>query len=305
MKTKFRKRLLLASVSLSLCSVLIAAEGEKDARQLAPGVYMWQGDRDKREPANSTLVLFKDYAVLIDGNFPWGARELLPKLRSLTDKPIRYLVNTHYHGDHSFGNSLYVDAGAAVLTSEATAAEMRTKGKRSWDNWKEPGHTLEGARLEPATVTYSDNMFLDDGTQRLELHRLGPGHSRGDTVAYLPKPGIVITGDLCVTWPYGNNVGDADADYSGWLNALTQMASWNPKIVVPGHGPAGDLAALQTQREYLSDMWHQVQTGIQAGKTADQLAGEINLTSHGTIASTPAANATSVRAMFSHLSKPR
>jgi cyclase len=243
------------------------------------------------------------FPLLIDGNFPWGARELLPRIKAVTDKPIRYVVNTHYHGDHSYGNSLYVDMGANIVTSEATALEMKTKGKRGWDNFKEPNHTLEGARFEAAVITYSESMFFDDGTQRVELYRMGPAHSKGDTVVFLPKPGIVATGDLCVTWPYGNNVGDADADYQGWLNALDRMMAFNPKIVVPGHGPIGDEMSLRTQQEYLSDMRRQVEAGIKSGKTAEQLSQQIDLSSHGTIASTQSANVTSAKAMYSHLTK--
>src|SRR5271168_1592624 len=84
----------------------IAAQAEPGAvKQLAPGVYVWQGDRDKREPANCMWVIFKDYVVVVDANFPWATQEILSKIKSTTDKPIRYVLNTHYHGDHAYGNS--------------------------------------------------------------------------------------------------------------------------------------------------------------------------------------------------------
>jgi cyclase len=66
---------------------------------------------------------------------------------------------------------------------------------------------------------------FDDGTQRVDFVRLGPAHSQGDTVAYLPKQHIVATGDLCVTWAYGNNTGDAGGSYKGWLAALDAISS--------------------------------------------------------------------------------
>jgi len=272
-------------------------------RELAPGVYLWPGDRDRRQPANCTWVIFKDYVLVLDANFPWGAREILSKIKSTTDKPIRYVFNTHYHGDHSYGNSIFVDQGATVITSRATDEELRTKGALGWTNWHEAAHSLEGARLEPASLTFSDQMALDDGTQRVEFTRLGPSHSNGDAVAYLPKQKILVTGDLCVTWAFGNNVADASANYDNWIHALDQMAGWNVTTVVPGHGPVASAAALQVQREYLADMLGQVRAGISAGKSADELARTIDLSKHGTIAHDTEANATSIRAMYRHLSQ--
>jgi glyoxylase-like metal-dependent hydrolase (beta-lactamase superfamily II) len=279
----------------------LAQPVEQGFRQIAAGVYVFPGDRDKREPANLTLVVFKDFALVIDGNFPWGARERLPKIKSVTDRPVRYLFDTHYHGDHAYGNSLYADQGATIVLSEATNQELRTKGEKGWENWKDLQHSLSGARLEPATITFSDKLVFDDGTQRVELIRVGPAHTDGDAVAYLPELGIVATGDLCVTWPYGNNVADPDANYDGWLAALDRMAGWNVHSVVPGHGPVAGPEALRTEREYLGDMLRQVKTGTAAGKSADQLSRDINLSSHGTIAGSADANTTSIKAMFHHL----
>jgi len=155
--------------------------------QLAPGVYVWQGDRDNREPANCTWVVFKDYVLVVDANFPWGSHEILSKIRSTTDKPVRFVVLTHHHSDHSFGNSVFIDAGASIVSSEPTAEELRATGPQGWANWNNPAHPLEGARFEPSSITFTDRMVFDDGAQRVELIRLGPAHTRGDTVVFLPK----------------------------------------------------------------------------------------------------------------------
>jgi glyoxylase-like metal-dependent hydrolase (beta-lactamase superfamily II) len=108
-------------------------------RELAPGVFFWQGDHVLRKPANCTWVVFKDYVLVIDANFPWGAREILTAIRRTTDKPIRFVFNTHYHSDHTFGNGLFVDAGASIVCSKDCAAELRATGKASWDKWRETG----------------------------------------------------------------------------------------------------------------------------------------------------------------------
>ena len=285
---------------ISVCAVPGRAEPHA-VQQLAPGVYVWQGDRDKREPANCMWVVFKDFVVVVDANFPWATQEILSKIKSTTDKPIRYVLNTHYHGDHAYGNSAFVDAGATIISSEATDSEARTKGADGWTHWNNPEHPLTDYRQEFATITFLDEMVIDDGTQRIEFIRLGPAHSKGDSVAWLPKQKIVATGDLCVTWGFGNNVGDPNGSYSGWLKALNRMIGWDVTTVVPGHGAVSGPDALRAERAYLNGMLTQVQAGRSAGKSADQLATDIDLRNFGFIASDPPSNATSIRAMFHRL----
>lgn len=287
-------------VLTALCA-LVAWGQPHSVHQLAPGVYVWQGDRENREPANCTWVVFKDFVLVVDANFPWGSREILTKIRETTDKPVRFVALTHDHADHSFGNSVFLDAGASIVSSEATAEALRTTGPKNWANWNNPAHPLDGARFEPSTITFTDRMIFDDGAQRVELIRLGPAHTRGDSVAYLPKQKIVATGDLCVTWAFGNNVSDAGGDCDNWLRALDQIVAWQPETVVPGHGPTASLPALKTQREYLADMLNQVRSGIRAGKSADDLVKAIDLHSHGTIANDADANANAIRAMYLRL----
>lgn len=274
--------------------ILVAAHGEGTAvRQLAADVYFWQGDHELKQPANCTWIVFKDYVLVVDANFPGPAREIIGLIRKTTDKPIRFLFDTHWHGDHTGGNGVYVEAGAAIVCSTPCDEELRTKGKQA----KIPA--------VPASITFPDRMIFDDGTHRVELTRMGPGHSKGDAVAYLPKERILASGDLCVNWKWGNNVGDPDADYDNWIRALDDMAQWNIATVVPGHGSLGGIDTLRAQRAYLADMQGQVRAGIKAGKSADQLVKEIDLAKHGSFGANPEQNAISIRAMYKNLSRGR
>lgn len=295
----FRRAFACLTLCFAVCGAITAQS--HSVHELAPGVFVWQGDRDNREPANCTWVVFKDYVLVIDANFPWGAREIIPKIKSTSEKPIRFVAVTHYHADHTFGSSVFMDAGATIICTEACGEEVRARNPSGWTSWNNPQHSLEGARFEPVTITFSDKMVFDDGVQRVELIKLGPAHSNGDSVAWLPKQKILATGDLCVTWAFGNNVGDASADYDNWLRALNTMISWTPGTVIPGHGAPGSIEALQTQRGYLSDMLTWVREGKKAGKSADDLVQAIDLSRHGTIAHDADANATSIRAMYRHL----
>src|SRR3954471_8246728 len=106
------KRFLLA-LGLGVAGLIGAQNQVRDQKvtQLAPGVFFWQGDTNIRRPANCTWIIFKDYVLVIDANFPWGAREILPEIKKTTSKPIRFVFNTHYHSDHSFGNGVFMMEG--------------------------------------------------------------------------------------------------------------------------------------------------------------------------------------------------
>lgn len=268
-------------------------------KELAPGVFFRQGDRDHRQQANCGWIIFKDYVLVIDANFPWGARQILPEIKKTTSKPIRFVFDTHYHGDHATGNSVYVDAGATIVCSQDCAAESRTKGQRAWDNDKETGeYSLKPYRLEHPSIVFGKEMTFEDGEHRVELKLMGPGHTKGDAVAYLPKEKILFTGDLCTNWTFGNNVADADADPANWVRALGQMAQWDVQTVVVGHGLIGPRDTLKGQQAYLNDMWTQVSAGKKAGKTADHLVKEINLSKHGNVGASAQRNEESIRAMY-------
>jgi cyclase len=295
-------RLRLAAIFTFSALLYIAADGAVDrVRQLAPNVYFWQGDPDSRQPANCTWVIFKDYVLVIDANFPWGAREILPRVKASTDKPIRFVFDTHYHGDHAYGNSVFVDAGASIVCSDACAEELRVKGAKGWAKWSDKLHSLDGSRLEQPSITFTDGMVFDDGTERVEITRVGPAHSKGDSVAYLPKHKILVAGDLVVTWNAGNNLGDADGDHPHWIQALDRMSQWDVTTVIPGHGSPASTVAIRQQREYLADMLNQVRTGKQVGKPVDELTRTIDLSKHGALGSSATGNAASIRAMYRRL----
>jgi cyclase len=298
---------IVAGVALALLAAVTAGSQQSGVRELAPGVFFWQGDHVLRKPANCTWVVFKDFVLVIDSNFPWAAREILAEIRRTTAKPVRFVFNTHYHGDHTFGNSIFVDEGASVVSSRECAADLKVRGQAAWSNWRQtPERSLTGSRLEYAALTFADKMVFDDGVHRVELIRVGPAHTKGDAVAYLPKEKILATGDLCVNWTWGNNFGDPDADFEGWIRVLDELARWDVQIVAPGHGGLGTTETLRGQKEYLADMLTKVRTGVRAGKTADQLATETDLSKHGSFGSDQHApgmsNANAIRAIYRKMS---
>jgi cyclase len=281
----------VALVAVFTALLFVAARGQETAvRELAPGVFFWQGDHDRKQPANCTWVVFQDYVLVIDANFPGPAHEIIGLIHKTTNKPIRFLFDTHWHGDHTGGNGVYAEAGATIVCSAACDEELRTKGR-----------TVPQPAV-PASLTFPDRMVFDDGTHRVVLTRMGPAHSKGDAVAYLPKERILATGDLCVNWKWGNNVADANADYDNWIRALDDLAQWDIRTVVVGHGTLGTTETLRAQRGYLADMQSQVRAGIKAGKTPDQLVKETVLSKHGSFGENAESNEVSIRAMYRNLS---
>jgi glyoxylase-like metal-dependent hydrolase (beta-lactamase superfamily II) len=271
----------------------------RSVHQIAPGVFTRIGDRDARQPANTSWIEFRDFTVVIDANTPWGIRDVLPEIRKTTSKPIRYVFNTHYHWDHTQGDSVLADQGVTVICSQDCASELAVKGKAEWEQTsKRTEYSLAAYRLEQPSMVFGDFMALDDGERRLELRRVGPAHTIGDAVAFLPKERIVFTGDLCVNWRSGNNVGDRDADVQNWVKVLNDLARWDVKTVVPGHGELGTIDTLRAQSAFLDDLWTQVAGGKKAGKSLEQLLKDVNLSKHGDFAADQRQNQSAIRSVF-------
>ena len=299
------KRLSFAAVFVTLMGFAFlrdAASQPNFTHELAPGVYYRAADRPRNIIANTGWVIFRDYVLVIDANFPWGARAILPDLRKTTNKPVKFVFDTHYHGDHAFGNSVWVDAGATILCSRECVEESKAKNPPAWASNTGTGEqSLKTVRLEHPQIAFQDRMVIDDGEHRVELVRMGPAHTRGDSIAYLPKEKILFTGDLCVNFA-GNNIADPDADPDNWLRVLDALSQRDVGILIPGHGGQGSSETLRGQRAYLADMINGVRAGIDKGATADQLAKQLDLSGHKPWGQDTARNEVSIKAVYAKLS---
>src|SRR5215475_12983331 len=258
-------------------------DAQSRVHQLARDVYYWAGDLSKHEQTNVGFVLFRDYVLVIDANFPWAAEHILADIKTVTSKPVRFVFNTHYHADHTMGNSVFTAQGAAIVSTEDLALELGTKGME--DVREQTKIKLE--HLELPSIRFHDRLVFDVGQHRVELIKYGQAHTKGDGVAYLPAEGIVFVGDLAVNWGFGNNLSDQDVRYIGWIRALDNIAKLPIKTVVPAHGDLGDVDLLHRQRDFIADMWKQVKQGLKAGKSPAELKKTVQLTQHGIFAADP------------------
>ncbi|MBW3540685.1 MAG: MBL fold metallo-hydrolase [Planctomycetes bacterium] len=278
------KRKPLVIGSLSLIAVALAgtfASGwfvptETTVTELAPGVYF---RKTETEPnfigCNQGWVIFKDFVLVVDANFPGQARILIDEIRKTTDKPIRYVFDTHYHGDHADGNAVYEKLGAVPVASENSRQLFETKGLAGFRNSQEQKPDEYGG-LEYAvpSLWFPRTLVIDDGKQRVELIHLGHAHTAGDAVAWLPKHGILFTGDACVDGPF-NYTGDSNTE--SWIGVLTELQKLPVKTIGPGHGEVSDKTLLDKQKRYFVELRAAIQAAIDAGRTLDELKESIEL----------------------------
>jgi len=275
-----------AFLSLAAEAELLAgpiSAGMADAAKvdlLAPDIYFHEGQVADNADAvcNNGWIMFEDYVLVIDANFPAGARLIISKIRSLTDKPIRFAFDTHHHGDHAYGNQIYVENGAVPVAHTGVIEEMERYETGYYDHkpgaWEaaEKGRAdLRGTKLKPPSVLFSKDLFFDDGKHRVELVHLGVAHTHGDAVAWLPKEKIVFTGDVCVNGPY-NYVGDGDV--GKWIVTLNAVKKLGAKIVCTGHGPRSVASVLDDQQAFFKTLREQV-GALMANKAPEEAKGQI------------------------------
>src|SRR5438874_12904780 len=164
---------LLLTMVLALCSSFSSRAEVNKAEELAPGVYFHEGDLKGRGHCNNGWIIFEDYVLVIDGNFPSGAQEIIPKIKAVTDKPIRFAFDTHHHGDHAYGNQVWVDNGATPVAHVGVLEEMKKYEPKRWDDTAKDRKDVASSKLKYPSLLFPDRMIFDDGKHRVELVHFG------------------------------------------------------------------------------------------------------------------------------------
>ena len=270
---------MVACLAIALMSpALQAAPNEVKISELAPGVFFRKAQTEpKFTGCNQGWVVFKDFVLVIDANFPGQAEAVIPVIRKHTDKPIKFVFDTHYHGDHADGNPQYVKIGATVIAHERSQPLFQTKGLEGFTRaQQDKDRKDEYGPLAYAipSLFFSHKLIFDDGDQRVELLFLGHAHTAGDAVAWLPKHGILFTGDACVNGAF-NYTGDGNTE--SWIAVLSAMEDLGVKQVAPGHGELAGKELLATQKRYFVELRAAIRKAIDAGRTLDQIKQELDL----------------------------
>ena len=237
---------------------------------IAPDVYFHEGDLKGHGHCNNGWIVFEDYVLVIDGNFPSGAQEIIPKIKATTPKPIRFVFDTHHHGDHSYGNQVWMQAGATPVAYIGVVDEMKkyetgyygaTNVPGRWEKSVKDRPDVAASKLKPPSLLFDKKMIFDDGKHRVELLYLGVAHTHGDGFAWLPKERILFTGDACVNGPY-NFAGDGDT--GAWIKTLEAAKKLGALTICPGHGPMGSAQLLADQETYFLELRKQVRKHVRS-----------------------------------------
>src|SRR5258705_9526063 len=254
-------RALLLALFASLAGLAFFA-ARSDAKpetvtKIADGVWFREGGTDGH--CNNVIIEMKDYLIVVDANFPSGARLAMADAKKVSSKPVKYVFDTHHHGDHSYGNSVWTEAGATTLAYKGVAEEMK---RREPSRWQDASKTrkdiseLNRTSVEPPKQTFDKNTFvLSDSTRRVEFHFFGWAHTRGDGFVYLPKEQVLCTGDAVVNGAYNALM---DANVANWPNVIRSAQKLKFTHVLPGHGEPGGREVLEGQSLFFTELYKTV-----------------------------------------------
>jgi glyoxylase-like metal-dependent hydrolase (beta-lactamase superfamily II) len=256
---------------LMLCLVRGASGEDASPQKVGDGVWFLAGDSSKGY-SNTTILEMESYLIVVDANYPGRAKELLTISKSLSSKPVRYVFDTHAHGDHSYGNSVWTKAGATTMAFRGVVTEMDRWEPARWqaamtkrDDVRETG---EVDVQRPLKVIDGDRFVLKDKTREVQFLFLGWGHTPGDGYVWLPKERVLCTGDAAVNGPRNKLL---DANLANWPDVLDKALALKPLYVLPGHGAAGGAEILSGQAQFLRDLYREVKLQADAGKTPAEM----------------------------------
>ncbi len=257
-----------------------------DVREIAPGVFFRYSAISATDKSvvfggsNNIWIVFENFVLVYDANFPKEAGDVIEAVRKTTNKPIRYVLDSHHHGDHAYGNGVFAKEGATVIAQTNCARLLRINGPKEYeDAGKGPGgrKDIRETKFKTADLVFDEKMIFDDGTQVAELHFLGHAHTAGDAFLYLPKHKILCTGDACTNGPF-NYMGHSDS--TSWIRVLERAQQFDVKIVCPGHGPLANKDVLTKQKRYFVELRDWVRKGIEANKEVEDIAKAIEMPWH-------------------------
>jgi glyoxylase-like metal-dependent hydrolase (beta-lactamase superfamily II) len=239
-----------------LLVLLLTTQALADLTKVADGVYSYVGEKDASPThsfaANAGIVIGRDGILVIDTLISAKeAQRFLADIRKVSDKPIKYVVNTHAHLDHAFGNGVFANAGAVVISHLADRKMLERTGASTLQNVGTFGlkpEDMAGTEIVLPALAFSDRMQVDLGGEMIELIRLAPSHTDGSVIVYLPAKKLLFSGDVLFTdfHPFM-----ADGDIPGWTKTLDALLAMDVERIIPGHGPLSTKTDVQEMKEYL------------------------------------------------------
>jgi len=272
---KHPRTLLASGFTLLLALGFILTRGDAQPntlKQIAPGVWFREGDLQHQGHCNNIIIEMKDYLIVVDANFPSGARAAMEDAKKISAKPVKYVFDTHHHGDHAYGNAVWTESGATTIAYQAVADEMKRYEPARWqasEKQRPDVADMHQSGPQPPQQTFTDTPHvITDGTRRVEFRYFGWAHTRGDGFVYLPKEKVLCTGDAVSNGPYNYT---ADGNIGNWPKVIDGALKLDVEHVLPGHGPAGGKEVLVGERAFMIELHKAVAGAIKNGKKVDDL----------------------------------
>ena len=236
-----------------------------DAKELSPGVYALLSSVPNVD--NVGFVVGDRDVLVVDAHInPAMARQIQERVREVTDKPIRYLVNSNYHGDHTFGNCAF-PAETVIIQHRRTADLIPYHEEERRFMLPCVGNDpkiLEGVELRRPDVVFDDYLRIDLGGKLVELHYFGPANTPGDTITYVPEAKVAWTGNMTG----GNLVVTLESNAPTYMNSIARFAqTLEVETLIPAHNPISGPELLGGYMQYLSDLTQAVRGAVSAGWT--------------------------------------
>jgi cyclase len=248
---------------------------ESGVKQLAPNIYAYIQAKATWYWNNAGFIVGNDYVVVVDSLATVGlTQKFRDEIKKITDKPVRYLINTHHHGDHTYGNHVF--AGATIISHDYCRREVIEAGIMDpvLLNTIFPEFDFWGIAATPADITFDKQLTLHMYGREVRLLHFGPGHTVDDIIVYLPAEGIIFAGDFIFL--YSTPLG-MEGSFAGWLRNLDAMEKLGAQTYVPGHGPVCGAEGLNLCRDYLVFIQGEAKKRFDKGMTVDEAAKDIDL----------------------------
>jgi cyclase len=231
---------------------------------LGQGLYVFSGDG-----GDVTAIVDDGSTLLIDSGLASRISELSDAIFKTTMRPITRLVNTHWHFDHTGGNTYFGSSGVTIISQENVKRQLSSVQNIPFVGLRDghyPSQALPG-------VTYSSSMILQQGSQKLTLENYGPAHTNGDSVIYIAPSNVAVVGDIFSNHFYPIIDLASGGSIDGMIHSVDRILAQTDAQtkIVPGHGPVATRADLQDYRDMLVQVRQRIKDLITAGKTMDEV----------------------------------